>query len=300
MIYVWIEAPVGYISATKELFIAKKQPDKWKDYWCNENTKLVQFLGKDNIIFHAIVFPAMLMAHEGFKLPDDIPANEFLNLEGEKFSKSRGHSIDVKDIIKKFNPDTIRYAIASNLPENRDTDFYWKDLQTKNNNELAAILGNFINRTFVFAEKYFNSAVPQLDELKSLDKEILEKNRNSIAQIAERYENFKFKDAVTETMNIVRDANKYFNDSQPWAEIKNDKLHCESVINVCLQLVHSFAILFNPIIPFSSDKMLQMLNKDRSDFTWEKATQQCLKSGHKLNKPEILFTKIEDSELLSF
>ncbi|MGH2575920.1 MAG: methionine--tRNA ligase, partial [Ignavibacteria bacterium] len=242
IIYVWIEAPVGYISATKELFIERKTPDKWKDYWCDQNTRLIHFLGKDNIIFHSLIFPAMLMAHGDFVLPDNIPANEFMNLGGSKQSKSRGHAVYVKDVVDKFNPDAIRYMIASNLPENRDTDFTWEDLQIKNNNELAAVLGNFINRTFVFVEKYFEGKVPARNELRQLDKGIIEKLKKAAVNIAEFYENFKFKDALNETMGIVRDANKYFNDSEPWKEIKNDNQHCETIINTCLQLVHSFAI----------------------------------------------------------
>jgi methionyl-tRNA synthetase len=297
IIYVWIEAPVGYISATKELFIEKYTPDKWKDYWCSEETRLIHFIGKDNIIFHSIVFPAMLMAHGEFILPDNVPANEFLNFEGDKLSKSRGHGITVKDIVKQFNPDSVRYTIASNMPENRDMDFTFKDLQAKNNNELGAILGNFVNRSFVFAEKYFDSVIPNLGELQQIDKSLFEELKNKSETVASFYENFKFKDAVSESMNIVRDANKYFNDSEPWKVIKADKERCGTIINVCLQLAHSFAILFQPILPFSSDKIFTMLNADTENFKWENINKICLKAGHKLNKSLILFTKIEDSEL---
>lgn len=297
VLYIWFENVIGYISATKELFQQKNTPDRWKDYWCSDDTKLVHFLGKDNIVFHAIFFPAMLIAHSGFVLPDNVPANEYMLQGGGKLSKSKGHGDFVKDVVKKFNPDTVRYTIASNMPENRDAVFEWKDLQSKNNNELAAILGNFVNRTFVFAEKYFNSEIPSLNELKPIDKDIQKKLMNAASLIAECYEGFQFKDALSETMNIVRDANKYFNDSQPWIEIKTDKSHCETVINICLQLVHSFAVLFNPVIPFTSEKILRMLNKDTADFNWKKAAEFCLKSGHKLNKSEILFSKIEDSQI---
>lgn len=297
VIYIWFENTIGYISATKELFEQRKDPDKWKDYWLSKDTKLVHFLGKDNIIFHAIFFPAMLMAHGDFVLADNVPANEFMNLEGSKQSKSRGHAIYVKDVVNKFNPDSIRYTIASNMPENRDSDFYWEDLQAKNNNELGAILGNFINRTYVFAEKYFESKVPQMHEPQMMDEEVFEKLKNARDRVAELYENYKFKDALAESMNAVRDANKYFNDSEPWVKIKNDKQRCETIINVCLQLVHSFAVLFSPVLPFTSERIIKMLNKDKEDFTWDKISVQCLETGHLLNEPEILFSKIEDSQV---
>lgn len=295
IIYVWIEAPVGYISATRELFIERGKPDEWEKYWKAQDTKLIHFIGKDNIIFHSIVFPAMIMAHGEFILPDNVPANEYLNYEGGKFSKSKGHGDLVKDAVKRFNPDAIRYTIASTMPENRDTDFTWKDLQAKNNNELGAILGNFVNRTFVFAEKYFELTIPNLNKLEPIDEEILRKLKDAPQAIADCYENFRFKDALGESMNIVRDANKYFNDAEPWKAIKTDKERCETIINICLQLVNAFAVLFEPILPFSSAKMLLMLGTEKA--SWQHASELRLKPGVKLNKPEILFAKIEDSEL---
>jgi methionyl-tRNA synthetase len=297
VIYVWFEAPIGYISNTKELFEQRGEPEKWKDYWCKDDTKLVHFVGKDNIIFHAIIFPAMLMAHGDFVLPDNVPANEFLNVGGEKFSKSRGRTIPVKEIVSQFNPDSVRYTIASNFPENKDTDFYWSDLVAKNNNELGSILGNFVNRTFVFAEKYFDGKVPPRGKLQEIDKNIIENLKSYSKSIATYYENYKFKDAVSQTMNLVRDANKYFNDTEPWKAIKDNKERCAAIINICLQLCHTFAILFNPILPYTSEKLLRMLNTGKSDFTWDKASELVLAEGHKLNKPEILFKKIEDSEI---
>lgn len=297
VLYVWFDAPIGYISATRELFIERNEPDGWKKYWMNKDTKLVHFLGKDNIIFHAIFFPAMLMAHGDYVLADNVPANEFMNLEGSKQSKSRGHAIYVKDAVKKFNPDTLRYTIASNMPENRDTDFYWKDLQAKNNNELGAILGNFVNRTFVFAEKYFDGKIPPQNNLSEMENDLFEKLKLSSEKISDNYENYKFKDALSETMNAVRDANKYFNDSAPWKEIKDNRTRCETIINTCLQLIHSFAILFEPVLPFTSAKILNMLNKGREDMFWKRSADACLKDDHVLNKPEILFRKIEDIEL---
>lgn len=297
VIYVWFEAPIGYISNTIEFFQEKGTPDKWKDYWQKNDTKLVHFLGKDNIIFHAIFFPAMLMAHGNYVLADNVPANEFMNLEGSKQSKSKGHAIYVKDVTGKFNPDSIRYSIATNLPENKDTDFYWSDLQAKNNNELGAILGNFVNRTFVFAGKYFEGRIPTQGDLLEIDKNLVSSIKSYSERIAGYYENYKFKDAVAETMNLVRDANKYFNDTEPWKVVKDDKDRCGTIINICLQMCHTFAILFNPVLPFTSEKILRMLNVDTGNFTWEKAGELCLIEGHLLNKPEILFVKIEDSEI---
>ena len=297
VIYIWFEAPLGYISITKELGEQRNEPDLWKEYWNSEDTKLVHFIGKDNIIFHAIFFPAMLMAHEGYVLADNVPANEFLNFEGEKFSKSRGHSIDVTDVVNTFNPDSIRYAIASNMPENKDTDFYWKDLQAKNNNELGSILGNFVNRTFVFAGKYFDNTVPALGELKDIDINIINNLKQYSERIASYYETYKFKDAINETMNAVRDANKYFNDTEPWKVVKENKERCGTIINICLQLIHSFAIFFNPITPFASEKIMVMLNAERKNLTWENALKLCLEAGHVLNQPEILFKKLEDSDM---
>ncbi len=297
IIYVWIEAPVGYISATKELFIERGKPEEWEKYWSDNETRLIHFIGKDNIIFHTIIFPAMLIAHGEFILPDNVPANEFLNFEGGKFSKSKGHGDLVKDAVLRFNPDSIRYAIASNMPENRDSDFTWKDLQTKNNNELGAIFGNFVNRTFVFTEKYFEGKIPPLRKFEQIDTDLIEKLKLAPSRIADFYENFRFKDALNETMNIVRDANKYFNDAQPWKAVKENKERCGTIINICLQLVHSFAILFSPILPFTSEKILRMLNTNEKDFSWQKASEFCLQDGHKLNKAGILFVKIEDPEL---
>lgn len=297
VIYVWFEAPIGYISITKELFEQQGNPDGWKDYWCKDDTKLVHFVGKDNIIFHAIFFPAMLMAHGDFVLADNVPANEFLNFEGGKLSKSRGHSIAVKDAVSRFNPDSVRYALATSLPENKDTDFYWKDLQAKNNNELGAILGNFVNRTFVFAEKYFEGTVPAAGEYKEIDSIIINSIKSYSSSIASYYENYKFKDAVSETMNLVRDANKYFNDTEPWKAVKEDIARCGTIINTCLQLCRSFAVLFYPVLPFSSEKLFRMLNISSEGETWESAAELKLHAGHKLNKPEILFRKIEDSEI---
>ncbi len=297
VIYIWFEAPLGYVSNTKELFEQRGEPDKWKEYWLSKDTKLVHFLGKDNIIFHAIFFPAMLMAHGGYVLADNVPANEYMNLEGSKQSKSKGHAILVRDIVKKFNPDSIRYAVATNMPENKDTDFYYEDLVAKNNNELGSILGNFVNRTFVFAGKYFEGKVPPLNALEDIDNQLIAKLKVSVGKIGAFYESFKFKDAVSETMNVVRDANKYFNDTEPWKAVKDNKERCSTIINICLQLVNSFAVLFDPILPYTSGKILTMLNTGKEHFSWDEASNFSLPAGHELGKPEILFTRIENEEI---
>jgi methionyl-tRNA synthetase len=292
VIYVWIEAPVGYISATKELFINKGVPDKWKDYWCDtENTKLIHFLGKDNVIFHAIIFPAMLMAHVGFVLADNIPANEFLNFSGEKFSKSKGIGFLLKDTLSELPADVIRYTIASNMPENKDTDLNPGDFRIKNNNELAAILGNFVNRTVVFAKSKFDNKIPQPGN----DKSILEYFKSQSEKIASHYEKYKFKDAILETMDSIRAANKYFNDSEPWKIIKEDKEKCAGIINNCLQICHSIAIMISPVLPFTSEKILKILNKNNEDLSWEKIGKEILDSGKELGNNEILFPQIEES-----
>jgi len=290
VIYVWFEAPIGYISATKELFIERNEPGKWKDYWFGKDVKLIHFIGKDNIIFHALVFPAMLMAHGDYILADNVPANEFLNLEGGKLSKSKGHGILVKDIVKDFNPDVVRYTLAANLPENKDADFSWDDFQTKNNNELAAILGNFINRTVVFAKTKFENKIPARNT-KSDD--ILEDIKKQSKVVADCFDNYRFRDAVNETMNAVRMANKYFNDNEPWKEIKSNKEKCANIINNCLQICYSVAILISPVLPFTSERILKILNCDKSNFEWNKIGDIILKDGESLGEDEILFPQLE-------
>jgi methionyl-tRNA synthetase len=291
VIYVWFEAPIGYISATKELFIERGTPDKWKEYWCEDDTRMIHFIGKDNIIFHAIVFPAMLMAHGGFVLAENVPANEFLNLDGAKLSKSKGHGILVKDVVETFNPDVVRYSVASNMPENKDSDFSWEDLQAKNNNELAAILGNFINRTVVFAKNKFDNKIPA--RVSAEVPEIFAYIKSQKNVIEDCYNNYKFRDALNETMNIARAANKYFNDSEPWKVIKTDEAKCGEIINDCLEIAHSLAIAVAPVIPFTSEKILNVLGKDKTDFSWNKIGELVLKGGTELGENAILFPQIE-------
>jgi len=297
VMYVWFEAVLGYISATKELSIQRNLPDLWKDYWQDISTKYVAFIGKDNIVFHTIIFPAMLMAwndynNDKYLLPQNVPANEFLNFEGKKFSKSRGWGIDVSDFLDLFSADSLRYYLASNLPESKDSDFYLKEFQLKNNSELADILGNFINRTFTFAHKNFEGKVPALKKLDDIDKEMQKTISDSVIRVSELIEKYKIKDAVFEMMNLSRAGNKYFNDSQPWVTAKSDSEKCGTTINICLQTIFTLAELFSPVIPFTTKKMFKMLNKDKVD--WFASSRANLEEGHPLGKAEILFNKIED------
>lgn len=297
VIYVWLEAVLGYISSTKEWAQKTNQPEKWKDYWQDQGTRYIAFLGKDNIVFHTIVFPAELMAVGGYILPDNVPANEFYNLEGEKFSKSRGHTIDLIDVLKRYPADLFRYTIATNLPENKDTDFYWKDFQAKTNNELADIYGNFINRTVTFVAKNFNNVVPKRSVLSRRDKEIIAYVEKSPSLISELIEHFKFRDATLEIMNVARAANKYFNDSEPWKTLKNDPEQCATTLNICLNIVRSLAILFSPVLPHTSERVWKLLNINTAlqDEHWNSAGKLQLPEGHQLGVSEILFTKLEDS-----
>ncbi len=307
VIYVWFDALLGYISSTKEWAQKIGQPEKWREYWQDSNTRLIHFIGKDNIVFHCIVFPAMLMAwndgrsDEIYVLPDNVPANEFLNLEGKKLSTSRNYAVWLNEYLEKFEPDPLRYAIASILPETKDTDFSWKEFQARNNNELADILGNFVNRTLTFVKKNFENKVPERFELEDIDRELMAKLKEYVDKIASNYENFRIRDGVFETMNLARFANKYFNDTEPWRMIKENPRRASTTINLCLQLVRSLAILFEPVLPFSARKIWEMLNlkDDIVKVGWDSAAEPLLTVGHQLGEPKILFRKIEDSEIES-
>ncbi len=300
VLYVWFEAVLGYISATKELFKNKENENGWKEYWQDKDTRYIAFIGKDNTVFHTIIFPAMLMAwndgnDDKYLLPENVPANEFLNFEGKKFSKSRGWGIDVAEFLELFPTDPLRYTLASNLPENKDTDFYWKEFQAKNNSELADIFGNFVNRTFIFAHKHFEGKVPETGELGEIDKAMLESIKEYPSKIGGLIEKYKIRDAVFEMMNLARDGNKYFNDSEPWKSVKQDKLKCATTIKICLQTINTLAEVFSPVIPFSSEKIFKMLNSELC--RWADSGTSILKPGHELNEAEILFTKIEDEAI---
>jgi methionyl-tRNA synthetase len=300
VLYVWFDAVLGYISSTKE-WAQKQSNEKWKNYWLDENTKYVAFIGKDNVVFHCIVFPAMLMAwndnsSEKYVLPENVPANEFLNFEGQKFSKSRGWGIDVDEFLEKYSPDSLRYALALNLPELRDSDFYWKDFQARHNNELADILGNYVNRVITFVHKNFNGKVPTLHQLSDLDNIFINELKQKSGIIGGLIERYKFREAVLETMNLARSANKYFNDSEPWKTHKQNPELCTTTLNICLQAVRSLAVLFEPVLPFTTQRIKKILNidNDKIDFSWDGAGNLELKEGHMLGNPEILFSKIED------
>lgn len=297
VLYVWFEAVLGYISSTKELAEKKNDPELWKKYWLSPETKYVAFIGKDNVVFHCIVFPAMLMAwndgeKEQYCLPQNVPANEFLNFEGKKFSKSRNWGIDVDEFLDLFPADPLRYTLAANLPESRDTDFYWKEFQLRNNSELADILGNFINRTFTFVHKNFEGKVPSKGNLETIDEEMLKLIKKYPAKISDLFESYKIRDGVLEMMNLARAGNKYFNDSEPWKTVKSNKEKCSTTLYVCLQAIYTLAELMSPVVPFSSEKLFKMLNAKQTG--WDICGEENLEVGHQLNKAEIIFPKIED------
>jgi methionyl-tRNA synthetase len=304
VIYVWFDAVLGYISSGKEWAAAHGKLEAWKEYWQNEDTKYVAFIGKDNVVFHCIVFPSMLMAwNDGntnhYVLPENVPANEFLNFEGQKFSKSRGWGINVQEFLKFFSADMLRYALAVNLPETRDSDFYLKDFQARINNELADITGNFINRTMAFIEKNFGGTVPKLGTLNKLDEEIITAVKQAPSKIGELFEHYNFREGLMEVMNLSRAANKYFNDSEPWKTLKSSPEHCSTTLHVAIQIVRSLAILLEPVVPATSEKIWKLLNLDipLKEDGWDSASEFRIKEGHKLNKPEILISKIDDKQI---
>jgi methionyl-tRNA synthetase len=299
VLYVWFDAPIGYISATKEWAKVKGQPGLWKEYWQNKDTRLIHFIGKDNIVFHCIIFPAMLMAHGDFVLPDNVPANEFLNLEGNKLSTSRNYAVWLDEFLEKFPPDSLRYCLANNLPETKDADFSWKDFQSKHNNELADILGNFINRTLIFTLKNFNNKVPMKGEFDLRDIQLIDMLKQAPDKIGAYIDNFQFRQALKEMMDIARFANKYFNDNAPWKTIKTDAIKCATTISLCLETIKNLAILFSPVIPFTAIKLKKILCvKDvKVKNIWDIAAEMNLPRGHTLNHAEILFTKIDDKEV---
>ena len=304
VIYVWFDAVLGYISSTKEWANRTPNHDLWKSYWQEEDTKYVAFIGKDNVVFHCIVFPAMLMAwndggREQYVLPENVPANEFLNFEGQKFSKSRGWGIDLQDFLRFFPADTLRYTLTINLPESRDSDFYLKDFQARTNNELADILGNFVNRTLAFIQKNFGGALPPLGTLSKLDKEMIAALKAVPDKIGDLYERYRFREGAIETMNLSRAANKYFNDSEPWKTLKSNREQCGTTLHICAQVVRSLAILSEPVVPGIAGSIWKTLRLEGSPSAagWESAGGLAMESGHAFERPEILVTKIEDKQI---
>ncbi len=288
--YVWFDAPIGYISATKDL-----TPD-WEKYWKDSDTKMVHFIGKDNIVFHCIVFPAMLRAHGGYILPENVPANEFLNLEGDKISTSRNWAVWLHEYLADMpgKQDVLRYVLCANAPETKDNDFTWRDFQARNNNELVAILGNFVNRALVLTGKYFDGKVPARGPVTDFDNEILSQVAASKKALEDYIEGYRFRDALKEMMNIARLGNKYLADTEPWKVYKEDTARVATVLNIALQITASLSIAMEPFIPFSAAKLAVMLGTE--PLSWELlGSSDILPEGHVLGKPELLFEKIEDS-----
>ncbi|MEZ4698771.1 MAG: methionine--tRNA ligase [Rhodothermales bacterium] len=305
VIYVWFDAPIGYISSTREWAAQKGEPELWKTYWQDRDTKLVHFIGKDNIVFHCLMFPAMLMAHGDFVVPENVPANEFLNIEGKKLSTSRNWAVWLHEYLEAFDPDLLRYALATTLPETKDADFSWSDFQARVNSELADILGNFVNRTMTFADRYFDGRVPPLENPSRDDHEALSALAGFPHRIGASYEAFRNREAVFETMNLARLGNKYFNDTEPWHSRKTNMQACGNTIHVSLQLCAALSILIEPVLPHAAARMRDMLKlRDirpslpgfaKGGLGWNEAGQPLLEPGHALGAPIILFNKIEDS-----
>ena len=300
VLYVWFDAPIGYISSTKEW--ANNNNQNWEKYWKDDKTELIHFIGKDNIVFHCIIFPSMLKAHGDFIIPKNVPANEFLNLEGSKISTSKNWAVWLPEFLKDFpgKQDVLRYVLTINAPENKDNDFTWKDFQNRNNGELVAILGNFINRVVVLTKKYYESLVPSKNELNDADKVVLTRVNKSVDKIENLLGNFKFRDGCSEFMNIARIGNKYLADEEPWKIIKEDPERVKTVIFISLHIASVLAIVSEPFIPFTSKKIKNILNFiNDSNWNWIglKEKDFLITENHQINEPELLFNRIEDSEI---
>ena len=291
VLYVWFDAPIGYISNTQELL-----PDSWEKWWKSPDTRLIHFIGKDNIVFHCIVFPAMLKAYgDGYILPENVPANEFLNLEGDKISTSRGWAVWAHEYLQDFpgQQDVLRYVLTANAPETKDNDFSWKDFQQRNNSELVAIFGNFVNRAVVLTHKYFEGRVPKCGELLDVDRELLEQIPQLRTSLERNIEEFHFREALKDAMSIARAGNKYISDTEPWKVAKTDMERCATILNISLQVCADLAIAFAPFTPFSCEKLCKMLN---ASFQWDQLGNACiLEEGHQLAEAQLLFAKIEDA-----
>ena len=290
VLYVWFDAPIGYISATKDL------TPEWEKYWKDPETRMIHFIGKDNIVFHCIIFPAMLKADGSYILPDNVPANEFLNLEGDKISTSRNWAVWLHEYLVEFpgKQDVLRYVLTANAPETKDNDFTWKDFQTRNNSELVAIYGNFINRTLVLTQKYFANRVPERGELTDYDKEVLAEIPQIVERVEKSLETFHFRDALKEAMNLARLGNKYLADTEPWKVIKTDEGRVKTILNICLQISANLSTLMEPFMPFSSQKLREFMNIDVID--WGKMGDGVIPAGHELGEAGLLFEKIEGEE----
>jgi methionyl-tRNA synthetase len=308
VLYVWFDAPIGYISATKDWAEKKASETKdsgqspseinWEPWWKSQDTKLVHFIGKDNIVFHCIIFPAMLKAEGSYILPDNVPANEFLNLEGDKISTSRNWAVWLHEYLNDFpgKQDVLRYVLCANAPETKDNDFTWKDFQARNNNELLAIFGNFINRTLVLSHKYFDGKVPLMGRLTAEDQLLIEELGGFPGRISQSIENYRFREALNELMNLARMGNKYLTEMEPWKKSKEDPDRVATILNLCLQICANLAVLSEPFLPFTSKRTKSLLNMNNTG--WNQAGMiNLLHSGHQLNQPEYLFEKIEDQRI---
>ncbi len=298
VLYVWFDAPIGYISSTKEW--AAREGKNWEDYWKKDDTKMVHFIGKDNIVFHCIIFPAMLKAHGDYILPDNVPANEFLNLEGNKLSTSKNWAVWLHEYLEEFpnQQDVLRYTLTANAPESKDNDFTWKDFQAKNNNELVAIFGNFINRVVVLTNKYYEGQVPLAGDFSEVDEDVLAAVKEFPNIIGKSIERYRFREASQELMNLARLGNKYLADEEPWKVIKLDAERVKTIMYVALQISAALAVVSKPFLPFTSDKLKGILNIDEN-LSWEDITTKdvLLPGTHQINKAELLFSKIEDKTI---
>tara|TARA_B110000483_G_scaffold9825_1_gene11639 strand:+ start:6805 stop:8859 length:2055 start_codon:yes stop_codon:yes gene_type:complete len=298
VLYVWFDAPIGYISSTKEW--AAREGKNWEDYWKKDDTKLVHFIGKDNIVFHCIIFPAMLKAHGDYILPDNVPANEFLNLEGNKLSTSKNWAVWLHEYLEEFpnQQDVLRYTLTANAPESKDNDFTWKDFQAKNNNELVAIFGNFINRVVVLTNKYYEGIVPAPNDFSDIDEDVLAAVKEFPNTIGKSIERYRFREASQELMNLARLGNKYLADEEPWKVIKVDEARVQTIMYVALQISAALAVVSEPFLPFTSTKLKNILNID-ANLSWENVTKNAilLPEAHQINKAELLFSKIEDNAI---
>ena len=293
VLYVWFDAPIGYISNTKELL-----PNDWEKWWKDDSTRLIHFIGKDNIVFHCIVFPSMLKAYGSYILPDNVPANEFLNLEGDKISTSRNWAVWLHEYLEDFpgQQDVLRYVLTANAPETKDNDFTWKDFQTRNNSELVAILGNFVNRAVVLTHKYFDGKVPQNLKPEAIDGEVMSQIPGIKAAIEDNIEHFRFREALKEAMNLARLGNKYISDTEPWKVAKTDMDRCASILYNSLQLCADIAVACEPFLPFSMERLANMLKLESRE--WENiGNVETLESGHEIGQAELLFAKVEDAQI---
>jgi len=296
-LYVWFDAPIGYISSTKEW--AAREGKEWEPYWKDADTKLVHFIGKDNIVFHCIIFPAMLKAEGSFILPDNVPANEFLNLEGNKLSTSKNWAVWLHEYLVDFpdKQDVLRYALTANAPETKDNDFTWKDFQARNNNELAAVYGNFINRVVVLTNKYYDGIVPQPNEFSEVDEQTLSELKAYPAVISSSIERYRFREAQGELMNVARLGNKYLADEEPWKMIKTDPERVKTQMYVALQIATALGVLSEPFLPFTANKLVKMLQNESTNWDNVSKSSELLKPGHKIGQGEILFAQIDDAEI---